>query len=653
MTLTAGARLGPYEILEVVGRGGMATVYKAHHPALKRDVAIKLLAANLAEDENFLERFRSEAVTVASLRHPNILQVFDFGEADGMSYLVTEFVNGTTLAREIHVETGPELVMDVLGPIAAALDYAHAQGILHRDVKPANVLISRDGTPVLADFGLARIVGSATGLTRTGTLIGTPEYMAPEQAAGGDAVAATDRYALAVIAYQMLCGRLPYQADTPLATLQAHLQRPLPLDGAAALPSTVRKVLMRGLAKRPPERYATAMEFVEALLRALTEPASSSAQAFPVTELVLEPTIRMLPATVVDAGARLWALIAAARERVAATIAARRPPHLVAFVVAGLLGMLIVTALSIPLAALRGALLSAEAVAATKLVQTLQIGGAPTALAVHPSNGDLYVADRDRATLLVVNPQTNEVKATVRVGKKPSAVALHRDGTRAYLTDEETNAMSIIDTARNAVVAITGTGRKPVAVTYEPLTNSVFVANRDSNTVSVFDADGRPGITIPVGRRPAAVAADRSSGRIYAANSEDASVSVIDARTGAVLSSVAVGRRPSAVAVDPAADRVYVANADADTLSLVSTRDGKLLGTIPVGRRPSAIAVSPTGAFVYVANADAGSISVADTVKATVVATLTVGKEPSGLAVGAGTRVYVANRGAGTIAFLD
>ncbi len=151
VTLVAGATLGPYRIVEQTGRGGMATVYKAYQPALSRNVAIKVLPPHLAEDEGFRERFRAEATTVAKLRHSNILTVFDFGEQDGLHYLVSEFVDGGTLADQLGRPLPAEYVIGILAPIAAALDHAHARDVVHRDIKPSNVLLARDGTPIVSD----------------------------------------------------------------------------------------------------------------------------------------------------------------------------------------------------------------------------------------------------------------------------------------------------------------------------------------------------------------------------------------------------------------------------------------------------------------------------------------------------------------------
>jgi len=267
MSLYEGVALGPYRIIERIGRGGMATVYKAHHPALDRNVAIKVLPEFFAEDETYRDRFQQEAKSVARLKHPNILNVFDFGQANGITYLVLELVEGGTLAQRLGRPMELEEVVRILRPLANALDHAHVQGILHRDIKPSNILIQRDGTPVLADFGLALMASSVRRLTASGSVIGTPEYMSPEQALGEALSPASDLYSFAVVAYEMLTGRVPFQADTPAAVLLSHMNTAMPptRELVGKLSAHVEGALRKGLAKTPADRYPSASQFVAAL----------------------------------------------------------------------------------------------------------------------------------------------------------------------------------------------------------------------------------------------------------------------------------------------------------------------------------------------------------------------------------------------------
>jgi putative two-component system response regulator len=267
MTIPSGTDFGSYRVARLLGRGGMGEVYLGLQTPLDRLVALKVLPWLLIDDPAALERFRQEAKSLARLSHPNIVRVFDFGNAQGVTYLVMEYIDGGPLSAMLGKPVPLEDVISLLAPIASALDHAHEQGLLHRDIKPSNVLLKADGTPMLTDFGLARMIGGVRDITATGTVVGTPEYMSPEQVSGEPLGSASDRYALAVIAYEMLTGRIPFDGNTPASVLISHLTKPMPptpeLFGEAS--AHLEEALRRGLAKDPTERYPSAVAFIQAL----------------------------------------------------------------------------------------------------------------------------------------------------------------------------------------------------------------------------------------------------------------------------------------------------------------------------------------------------------------------------------------------------
>ncbi len=268
MTIQPGSKLGPYDIVEKIGAGGMGAVYKGYHAALGRYVAIKVLPPQTAGDPTFADRFAQEARAIGKLRHPNIVTAFDFAHDGDIAYLVSDYIDGGTLADQLGAPLPLDYTIQLLTPIAAALDYAHARGIVHRDIKPQNILMTHDGMPVLTDFGLAKIVGPGSGMTQAGSLMGTAEYMAPELTGGAETAGpAADQYALGLIAYQMLVGQHPFPADNPLSALMAHAHKPVPIPSTLGVTLTpgVEAALLRALAKRPEERFARSGEFVRAL----------------------------------------------------------------------------------------------------------------------------------------------------------------------------------------------------------------------------------------------------------------------------------------------------------------------------------------------------------------------------------------------------
>ncbi|MFQ5400295.1 MAG: protein kinase [Anaerolineae bacterium] len=283
MSFTTGTRLGAYEIVGKIGKGGMATVYKAYHAALDRHVAIKVLHPTFTDDDSFLRRFAREAKVVARLEHTHIVPVYDFAEHEGHPYLVMRFIEGETLKQRMNqgALSRPE-VLRIATAVADALDYAHGQGVLHRDIKPSNILLTKGGGVYLTDFGLARITQAGESTMSQDMIMGTPQYISPEQAKGtGDLDGRTDVYSFGVVLYEMLTGQVPFQADTGYSIIHAQIfdDPPLPSLINDKISPAMEAVLLKVLNKNPNERYASAGELVSAFRAAVTEMPTDMAPA--------------------------------------------------------------------------------------------------------------------------------------------------------------------------------------------------------------------------------------------------------------------------------------------------------------------------------------------------------------------------------------
>jgi tRNA A-37 threonylcarbamoyl transferase component Bud32/plastocyanin len=289
-----GHTLGQYTVTARLGRGGMADVYKAYHPKLEVYRALKVIRPEFVTASDFRERFQKEAQSVASLRHPNIVQIHDFGEQDDAYYMVMEFVEGQDLKRVVKSEGKIRPIkrcLQLIEQVADALHYAHSRGLIHRDIKPENIMINEDGLPILMDFGIAKLLTANTQLTQTGMGIGTPAYMAPEQAQALPEIGPpADIYSLSVVLYEMLTGQVPFSADTPMAVMLKAINDPTPMPRQFSndISEDLQQVLLKGMAKDPENRYDTARQFQRSLREVMDNERGSD-----------EP----MPTAVMDAGA--------------------------------------------------------------------------------------------------------------------------------------------------------------------------------------------------------------------------------------------------------------------------------------------------------------------------------------------------------------
>ncbi|MCL4253523.1 MAG: serine/threonine protein kinase, partial [Anaerolineae bacterium] len=259
---------GQYEILEKIGIGGMATVYKAHQRKLDRSVAVKIMHQTIAQDENFLARFEREARIIAKLDHPYIVPIYDYDTYENQPYLVMKYVDGQTLKALLRQgPVQPKEVLRIVERVGSALQYAHEHGILHRDIKPSNIMLDNRGEVYLMDFGLARITQSGESTMSADVMLGTPHYISPEQAQGNkDLDSRTDVYSLGVVLYELVTGRVPFMGDTSYAIVHAQITErpPSPREINPNIPPSVEAVLLRALAKNRDDRYQSVKALVDA-----------------------------------------------------------------------------------------------------------------------------------------------------------------------------------------------------------------------------------------------------------------------------------------------------------------------------------------------------------------------------------------------------
>jgi len=284
MTNLTGSKLGKYELTERLGQGGIAEVYKAFQPGVERFVASKVLHGHLANSGDFVARFQREARAIGRLHHPNIVRVIDFDKEADVHYMIMDYIQGGTLATYLkdRIILPVEEALQISAQLADALAYAHERGMIHRDIKPTNVMFTDDtcAQAVLTDFGLARLCDSADAkLTMTGAMVGTPTYMSPEAVQGEVCDERTDIYSLGVVLYEMVTGKTPYVANTPYSMMMKQANEPLPSPRTLnpALPIEIELLLLKALAKDPPDRYQTAAELAGAIQQVLTTLAGGQA----------------------------------------------------------------------------------------------------------------------------------------------------------------------------------------------------------------------------------------------------------------------------------------------------------------------------------------------------------------------------------------
>jgi len=616
----------------------MGVVYVATQLALQRRVALKVIAPDLARDANFRERFKRESLLAASIEHPNVIPVYEAGERDGLLYLVMRFVEGTDLrallAREGALE--PARAARLLSQVAAALGSAHRQGLVHRDVKPANVLVvpgEEHEHAYITDFGIAREMSATSGVTRTGAVVGTIDYLAPERLEGERGDARADVYAFGCMLFETLTGDIPFPGESDVAKMFAHFNAPAPslAEARPDVPRALAEVAERCMAKDPAERYADGAELGRATAAAVA-PAPTS-EPPPTTEA--PPPAEPPPPPPAEPPAPPPATQAPAAaeppEPATRSLESSRRPLRVGALAALFAAVIGAVALVLALGGGDDAPPPSGERASGGGPASVRVPRGPDGLTV--AGGKVWAASANAGRLTPIDAQTAERGPSVPVGENPDSVTAAAGSV--WVTNTDSNTVSRVDSG-------SGERRGTVAVGSEPEGigaggGAVWVANSGDGTVTRIDArSGRPTATQQVGGRPIGVAA--GPGDVWVTDTGGGRLVRLDPRSGTAKGSpVEVGSEPRGVAVS--AGTVWVANSGDGTVSRIDAGTGRPAGSpVRVGANPRELA--PAGNGVWVTLSEAGEAVRLDG-RGRVAQRAQVGRQPIGVAVGGG-RAWVA-----------
>jgi YVTN family beta-propeller protein len=621
-----GSELFGYRVEALLGRGGMGVVYKAYDPRLKRHVALKLIAPELSEDERFRERFLAESELAASLDHPNVVPIYDAFDAGGRLAIAMRYVEGTDLKQLLQTDRvlDPGRAVAICGQVAAALDAAHGRGLVHRDVKPSNVLLDENEHVYLADFGLSRRLADPGGRGEGSLSVGTPAYAAPEQIEGGDADGRADVYSLGCLMYECLTGQPPFERDSELAVLWAHVQEPPPnasehndLD----LPAEIDRVLAKAMAKTPGDRYSSCGELVEAAREGLG-----------LHRPITIRDRRALILTAVGVAVVAAAVLAGVLVSEGKGGHPRRPS-------------------TKPTLAIKADSLQRIDARKNRLAATIKVGPLLSAVAV--GEGHVWVTSEDNRTVSRIDPKTDRVSLTSAAGADPTHVAVGEGAVWVSNGNDKTLIRLDPRTLKIVQTYLPGGGRGycgPVAVGegavwvadslgaagltrispgndltaraagVPPCAGQVAVGgggvwlvgspasyvSRDQHDCSCFAIPSKSAervdpvklkaVAIPLDFVPADIAADEQG--VWVVDRRDDFLWRIDPKTNRVVGRVRVGDSPFAVATDGSS--VWTANLDDGTVSRIDPKQGEVVATIKVGPRPTDIAADEDGVWVIV-----------------------------------------------------
>ncbi|MFH5209971.1 serine/threonine-protein kinase [Antrihabitans sp. NCIMB 15449] len=670
---------GRYRLRELIGEGGMGQVYEAYDTMTDRIVALKVLPQQMAADKEFRERFRREAHAAAGLRDPHVVPIHDFGEIDGRLFLDMRLIEGTDVGAMLRASgpMPPRFAVSVIDQVGSALDAAHAEGLVHRDVKPSNMLVTPKNFVYLIDFGIARSVGD-TNLTSTGIAIGTMTYMAPERFTTGQADARADVYALACVLHECLTASRPYPGKSLEQQVAGHLNTPPPKPSAlrSSVPTAFDEVVARGMAKNPNDRYDTAGELAAAAyqaLRAVPGPRLPTPPPPPPEEPTIDfsetranatrheqpqptrrETSRQAPPPTMAVNPRT------AETSIAPAVAPppAPPPRRQN-------GPPPVPPLSRPPTPSRPqpqAPKSRRWIFVAAIVGILAVAGAFAAWQLagsddksKESTASSSAGETTEPEVAIANGPAASIATTIPVGTTPVAVVIEANLRKLYAANADDSSISVIDVDSGAVTTSIDVGTTPVGLAVDSDTQTLYVANIGDGTLSVIDAStDSVTATIDIGKAIARIAVDPGTSSLFASNPDDGTVIVVDTSTREVVDTITVGAFPWGVTSDPSSQTVYVANSRDNTVSVIDSSTRAVRATIPVTDKPARIGIDPASQTAYVTHEDANVVSVLDTSSDTVVATVAVGAFPVGVVADTDLAVvYVSNINDNTISVID
>src|SRR5215207_2081429 len=684
---------GPYEIEALLGRGGMGDVHRARDTRRQRLVALKLLPEALSDDTEYLSRFRREQYVAARLREPHVIPIHDFGEIEGRLYIDMRLVDGKNVG-ELLQENGPfppVRAVHLIGQVAEALAAAHAEGLVHRDVKPSNVLVTPRDFVYVVDFGIARSMGTTrTSLTMTGATVGTLDYMAPERFTNLPIDGRADVYSLACLLHECLTGTRPFRGEDLASLMHAHLYTEPPRASriTSGVPPAMDAVVSRGMAKRPEDRFATVLDLAAAARDALaaTEPVHHGAPTLraptrlvpeqadpPPQEAAARPITAALPMPVTDWGIGSSDGSHRSVDRLPAPPVRppaggrrpdpptgppagavppppsgpapeypgiRRPPRRRLFA-------LLAAALALVLAA--------------GLVYTFLLrdgddpgGDASGAASSQPSATPSPTVDVQASVPIPV------AGGLIDVGGTPGYIQVAPNGRYAYIANRDAGVVTVLDTTLDKVTAtIEIEAGPPRFITFSPDGGRAYVTvyndEKTINAVVFLDTATNDVLkTVSVGIRPFAPATTPDGQRLYVPSHDEGKLEVVDTTSGEIVGSVPTPPNPHWVVMGADGKTFYTADHDSNVVTEFDVATNELVATIAVGRSPHSLAVSPDGTRLSVVNYDSNTLSVIDTATASVVQTVEVGLRPQDVTYAPdGAHLYTANVDDGTVDVVD